>query len=396
MWEKFSYYGMRAILVYYMTKELRFSQPRASVIYGTYTALIYFSPLIGAVLSDRFLRRRQAILLGGAIMAAGHFMMTFPALLFPALAAIVIGNGFYLPNLPSQIGDLYAPDDPRRSGAYTIYYAGVNVGGFLAPLVCGSLGEWAGWHYGFAAAGIGLCLGLTIYLAGAHYLPPDPPPRARAVRAGAAGHAAARPDWRVLAGLWIAVVIFRAAYEQSGNTVALWIDTGIDRQVGGFTVPGSWFQALYAVVVLPLTPVFVRLWQGLAAAGREPPAARKMAAGAGGTALVYAATAAAVALGPARPGVLLPLLLIVAGTACEMAILPVGLATFAQSASAAYAATGVALWFLASFAGSLAAGFAGALWPVLGTAGFFLFMAACAGLSAALLWRLGAHRTERA
>jgi POT family proton-dependent oligopeptide transporter len=152
MWEMFSYYGMRALLVYYMTKQLLIGQEKASLIYGTYTAMAYFTPIFGGLIADRWLGKRRAVIIGGSIMAAGHFMMTFEPLFYPALATIALGNGLFLPSLPSQIDGLYRPDDPRRGWAYNVYYVGINIGSFLAPLICGTLGELCGWHWGFGAA----------------------------------------------------------------------------------------------------------------------------------------------------------------------------------------------------------------------------------------------------
>ena len=179
MWEQFSYYGMRALLVYYMTRELLLGQEKSSLIYGAYTATAYFTPIFGGIIADRWLGKRRAVIVGAATMAAGHFMMSFDALFYVALATIALGNGLYLPSLPSQINDLYAANDPRRARAYNIYYVGINLGGFLAPLVCGTLGEIYGWHVGFAAAGVGMLAGLAIYLLGGAYLPHrDPLPAA--------------------------------------------------------------------------------------------------------------------------------------------------------------------------------------------------------------------------
>ena len=148
MWEEFSFYGMRALLVLYMSLGLHFAPAKASLIYGAYTGAAYFTPIAGGFIADRWLGRSRAVVIGGAIMAAGHFMMAFPALFFPALSAIALGNGLFLPSLPSQIDGLYAPADPRRAGAYTVYYAGLNLGAVLAPLVCGALGETVGWPWG--------------------------------------------------------------------------------------------------------------------------------------------------------------------------------------------------------------------------------------------------------
>lgn len=178
MWEKFSFYGMRAMLVYYMTKQLLMEQGQASLVYGLYTAFVYFTPIIGGYVSDRWLGRRKAVIIGGSIMALGHFMMAFEPMLYGALAAIALGNGLFLPSLPSQIGSLYQPTDPRRVRAYNVYYVGVNLGAFLAPLGCGTIGELYGWHWGFTLAGVGVLAGLAIYLAGSRFLPQEPLRRA--------------------------------------------------------------------------------------------------------------------------------------------------------------------------------------------------------------------------
>ena len=133
MWEKFSYFGMRALLVYYMTKALAMTQHDASWVYGGYTSFAYFTPIVGGLIADRYLGSRRAVILGGSIMAVGHFLMAFPPLFYPALATIAIGNGFFLPSLPSQVRLLYAADDPRGQSAFSVYYVGINLGAVLAP-----------------------------------------------------------------------------------------------------------------------------------------------------------------------------------------------------------------------------------------------------------------------
>src|SRR5690349_7179899 len=149
MWEQFSFYGMRALLVYYMVKQLLIGQERASFIYGLYAACVYFTPIVGGVICDRWLGRRNSVIIGGSIMALGHFMMAFEPLFYFALGTIALGNGLFLPGLPSQINGLYREDDPRRRSAYNVYYVGVNIGAFLAPLGVGTVGELYGWHWGF-------------------------------------------------------------------------------------------------------------------------------------------------------------------------------------------------------------------------------------------------------
>src|SRR5207302_4829864 len=193
MWERFSYYGMRALLVLYMVKyllqpanaqsviglatlksmlESAFgplgAQPFASQIYGLYTGLVYLTPFFGGLIADRVLGQHRTILIGATLMAAGHFMMAFEPLFLFALTTLILGNGCFKPNMSAQVGSLYVAGDPRRDRAYLIFYVGINLGALLAPLVCGTLGEEVGWHYGFGAAGIGMIIGLITYLVALH------------------------------------------------------------------------------------------------------------------------------------------------------------------------------------------------------------------------------------
>jgi POT family proton-dependent oligopeptide transporter len=169
-WERFSYYGMRALLVLYLVNQLKFPREQALVIYGTYTALVYVAPLIGGYLADRVLGRRKAILIGGLVMALGHLAMAFEPLLFPALGLLIVGNGFFKPNIVTIVGGLYEEGDARRDGAFTIFYMGINLGAFWSPIVCGLLGEKVGWHFGFSAAAVGMTIGLAQFIRGQRHL----------------------------------------------------------------------------------------------------------------------------------------------------------------------------------------------------------------------------------
>src|SRR4051812_25553228 len=166
MWERFSYYGMRALLVLYLVNALGYERANALEIYGLYTGLVYLSPLLGGYLADRYLGTRKAVLIGGITMALGHFAMAFEPLLYLALGLLIAGNGFFKPNMATLLGSLYRENDPRRDSGFTIYYMGVNLGAFFSPLVAGTLGEKVGWHYGFASAGVGMCLGIAQFLWG--------------------------------------------------------------------------------------------------------------------------------------------------------------------------------------------------------------------------------------
>ena len=385
MWEIFSYYGMRTLLVYYMTKQLLFSQQHASLVYGAYVATFYFTPILGGVVSDRWLGRKRSVIIGAAIMSLGHFLMASESLLYFALAAIALGNGLFLPSLPSQIDDLYAKDDPRRGSAYNFYYVGINVGGLLAPLVCGTLGELYGWHWGFGAAGVGMLLGLGIYTFGSRWLPPERPKARDIAPAERTPPDAMRRRILALAAIAACVMVFRGAYEQSGNTIALWADVGLDRGAGDFTIPMTWFQSLNPLLVIFLTPIFVAMWTRQAAQGREPAPARKMSLGAFGVALAFVLLACvdASAGGHAHWAWLAAFFLLF--TVGELFILPIGLSLFARLAPAGYAATSIAAWYFASFGGNLLAGALGTLWSAMGHASFFGVMAGVAGLAGILL-----------
>jgi POT family proton-dependent oligopeptide transporter len=385
MWEQFSYFGMRALLMYYMTKELLIGQGHASVVYGVYTACAYFTPIVGGVVADRLLGKKRAVILGASIMAAGHFMMTFESLLYVALATIALGNGLFLPSLPSQINDLYGPGDPRRAWAYNVYYVGINIGGFLAPLLCGTIGEAYGWHYGFGLAGIGMVAGLVIYLAGQRYLPTPAAPVAT-IEEQSARPISGRATALTLAAVALCVVIFRGAYEQTGNTLALWIDQGVDRAAGHFVIPMTWFQSLNPLIVIFFTPVLLAWWQRRAAAGRDQSPARRMALG---SAIVAAGFVmlAAVAWGAgtghaAWPWLALFFLIYTVG---ELHILPSGLGLFARLAPPRLGATTVAAWYLTICVGSLTAGYVGRLWSVMTPPTFFLLLASLAVVAAIML-----------
>jgi POT family proton-dependent oligopeptide transporter len=388
MWEQFSYFGMRALLVYYMTTTLLFGQEKSSSIYGFYTAFAYFTPIIGGTIADRWLGKRRAVIIGAATMAAGHFMMAFQPAFYFALATIAIGNGLFLPTLPSQINDLYTADDPRRPWAYNVYYVGVNVGAFLAPLLCGFLGETYGWHYGFAAAGVGMLAGLLIYLYGHAYLPPErsveTPPSAIA----AAAHRG-RDTALLLLGIGLAVTVFRGAYEQIGNTIALWMRDDVNRVIGGVEIGAAMFFSLNPLLVMVLTPLLLARWKRQAERGRELSVIQKMSVGALLVAVSYLIVAAAEALtGGGRAHWIWLLSYFFVFTLGELFILPNGLGIFARLAPPKLGASTVAAWYLAIFSGSLVAGQVGRLWSRVGHVSFFLVLAGIATLSAALLYLL--------
>ena len=391
MWEKFSFFGMRALQVYYMTKQLHYSQANASLVFGAYGAGVYLTPIAGGVIADRWLGRRRSVIIGGLLMALGHFMMASEALFFPAMVVIALGNGLFLPNLPSQVRPLYAAGDARLAGAYNLYYMGINLGAFFSPLICGTLGELYGWHYGFGAAGIGMCLGLAVYVAGTRHLAPD-----TAVAEAPAAPEASRHQLLFLLGAGLAVIVFRVAYEQTGNTLALWADTAVDRRAFSWLVPVTWFQSLNPLFVFVMTPLLVAFWNRRGGAVSPAAPLGKMSFGALAVAASYVLLALVSRSAEANGAPVHWLWLVVffaVLTYGELYILPVGLGMFAQLALPRFGATTIAAWFLAAFAGNLLSGVVGTWWSHMTPAAFFLAMAAIAALSGALLWLLAA--TER-
>jgi proton-dependent oligopeptide transporter, POT family len=388
MWEIFSYYGMRALLVYYMTKQMLIGQEKASFIYGTYTATAYFTPIFGGMIADRWLGKRRAVIIGGSIMAAGHFMMAFEPLFYFALATIALGNGLFLPSLPSQIDGLYRPNDPRRGWAYNVYYVGINIGGFLAPLICGTLGEFYGWHWGFGAAGVGMLAGLIVYTVGGKYLPDEIPALRKVPGPQAAVHKYRSP-FILLFAVGVSVTVFRGAYEQVGNTVALWADVGIDRTTPLMNIPMTWFQALNPLLVILMTPMLLAHWRRRANRGRAGTSMRKMALGAlivAGAYLLLAIVASSA--GTDRANWLWLVLFFVILTVGELYILPTGLGLFARLAPMGLSATTIAAWYLSIFSGSLSAGIVGTLWTGTSHARFFAILTVIASSAAAMLYAL--------
>ena len=400
MWAEFSYFGLQALLVYYMTERLGFSQAKSSLIYGAYGAAAFFSPFFGGIISDRWLGRTRSVVLGGALMMFGHFAMAFPSLLFPALALVALGNGLFIPPLAVQVGELYADDDPRKAHAFSAYYMGINVGGFLAPLVCGSLGELLGWHWGFAAAGIGMFAGLCVYLGFRATLPAEPRTRGAAARDGAAP--LTPKDWRDLRLVLLLVaivVLFRIGYEQNGNVIALWVQHQTDRTLVlpgvRLLIPATWFQAINPLLIVVLTPVLISGWGWLERRRGSANLFWRMSVGcvvsslSMGVMIVAAALYAATGR-PVGPGWVTGYFVLL--TVGELMVIPVGLTLVSELAPAQAAAMAMGGWYIAKFLGSLLAGVMGAYWGVIPPALFFALGATSVLLAAAALYLLGRAR----
>jgi proton-dependent oligopeptide transporter, POT family len=396
MWAEFSYFGLQALLVYYMTERLGFSQARSSLVYGIYGGAAFFSPFFGGMIADRWLGRTRSVVAGGLLMMCGHFAMAFPAALFPALALVAIGNGLFIPPLAVQVGSLYADDDPRKAHAYSAYYMGINLGGLLAPLVCGTLGEELGWHWGFAAAGIGMLFGLIVYLGCRRLLPGEPrrlhAPEADAVEATVEADVDRR-NILLLVAIVAVVILFRIGYEQSGNVIALWVKDDTDRAIGwGLTIPATWFQAINPLLIILLTPVLIRRWERQGDAGGSAMLMRRMSLGcllAGGSMLVMVMAALDQGRAGAPVSAWWTIVYFVLLTLGELLVIPVGLALVDKLAPVRLAATAMGAWYIAKFLGSLLAGVMGSYWGAIPPALFFGLGAVSVLLAAGVLQFMG-------
>jgi len=378
MWAEFSFFGLQALLVYYMTRHLGFGQAKSSLIYGAYGAAAFFSPFFGGIIADRWLGRTKSVIIGGAMMMVGHFAMASETLLFPALALVALGNGLFIPPLAIQVGSLYADADPRKAYAYSAYYMGINLGGLLAPLICGTLGELYGWHWGFTAAGVGMAIGLTIYCSCLGLLPPEPSRRASAAEEKASAAPVIRQHVAILLLMIAMVVLFRIGYEQSGNVIALWVADFTDRSVGlpghELTIPATWFQSINPLLIIVGTPLLIAFWRRRKIKETVPHLLRRMAIGC----LIAAAAmlvmvVAALASGPegARVSSLWVLAYFVLLTLGELFVIPVGLTLVESLAPIRFASMAMGGWYIAKFLGSLLAGIMGAYWLRIPPALFF-------------------------
>ena len=412
MWERFSYYGMRALLVLYMIKflftpqssgdvlglapfkhglEFVFGplapQPLASQIYGFYTGLVYLTPILGGLVADRMLGQRRTVILGATLMAIGHFMMAFEHLFLVALGFLILGNGAFKPNISTQVGSLYPPGDRRRDRAFSIFYVGINLGAFLAPLVCGTLGEKLGWHYGFTAAGVGMTIGLIIYLAATPHLPRD----AFEKRAVSDTRLDAKA-WQSIAALLLLfapVSLFWATYEQQGNTITLWADQFTDRRFLGGEIPVTWFQAFNPFMIFAFTPFIVALWRWQGK--NEPATITKLAMGCLINALAYLVmVAAAWSAGNDKASWLWLFFYFVVITVGELYLSPTSLSLVTKIAPATLLSMMMGVWLATSFVGGFLAGYLGTFWSSMDKPNFFLMLAlisSVAGVAIMLLRR---------
>ncbi len=394
MWERFSFYGMKALLIYYMTSALLYSQAEASRVYGYYTGAVYFTPFFGGMLADRFLGQRRSVILGAIVMAIGEFMLMSKSLFMPALVLLVLGNGLFKPNISTQVGSLYPAGDTRRDRAFSIFYLGINIGASLAPIVAGTLGETVDFRFGFAAAGVGMLVGLVVYLLGQRHLAPD---HTMAAANGTPKEPAkpltAEDRRRILGLLGVCTlnIVFWAVYEQSSNTIALWARDFTDRHVFGWLpaswtvlaslrewdMPATWFQSVNPVLILVLTPAVATFWERQSRRGREPSSVVKMAIGCALLGLSFAVMyLGALTLGAdGKASSLWLLVFFVLLTVGELYLSPIGLSTVTKIAPPRLVSTLMGVWFLSISVGDNASGFLGTLWSTMSKANFFLVLA---------------------
>jgi proton-dependent oligopeptide transporter, POT family len=418
MWERFSYYGMRALLTLYMVKYLfqpgraetvlgyaqikgayEFLlgpldvQPFASHIYGDYTALVYLTPILGGLLADRVLGQRRTVLLGAALMALGHFMMASEHLMLVALVVLIMGNGAFKPNISTQVGALYVPGDARRDRAFSIFYVGINIGAFFSPIVCGTLAVAFGWHYGFAAAGIGMLIGLAIYVWAQPLLPPDELDRRRAQPKHPL-NTEERRRLAALAILFVPMILLWATYEQQGVTIVLWAEDYTNRTfdlgLWRSEIPAELFQSFNPFLIFAFTPFIVALWSWQARRGREPSTVNKMAIGCLGVALanvvMVAAAISAAAQGNGAVSWLWLAGYFVIVTVGELYVSPIGLSLVSKVAPARFLSMIMGIWLATGFFGNFLAGWLGSFWSGMAKRDFFLMIAAIAATAATVIF----------
>ncbi len=426
MWERFSYYGMRAIFVLYMTKMLLMGDAEASQIYGSYTGLVYLTPLLGGYLSDRFLGNRRSIEIGGALMALGQFIMFFSAsttgspaitLMWIGLTMLIIGNGFFKPNISTMVGQLYPKGDRRVDSAFTIFYMGINLGAFFAPLICGTLAEKVDYKWGFLAAGIGMIIGLVTFFVQKNKLLVDaennpvgmPTAKFGLKQIGMVLGSIAiifflmnfktmfqsdldiigyliygamvvmplivltdksltkeeRDRIMVIFILAFFVIFFWGAFEQAGASLTIFADRQTDRNLFGWEMPASYFQSVNPLAIIILAPLFSSLWLRLGNRGAEPSSPKKMALGLALISLGYVVIAIAVyGLGLMdKVSMFWLIALYVIHTMGELCLSPIGLSMVSKLSPLRFSSLLMGTWFLANAAANKFAGTLSALIP---------------------------------
>src|SRR3954469_15775279 len=428
MWERFSYYGMRGLLKLYMANYLFVTarealqgcrqlstpctlvagdpnhvffwpllrgllpdnpQESASLMYGTYTALVYLTPFLGGILADRWLGQRKSVVVGGLLMAAGHFVMAIESSFFIALALLILGNGAFKPNVSTQVGGLYAAGDPRRDGAYTIFYMGINLGAFICNFICGTLAVVYGWHYGFAAAGVGMLLGLTVYVFGQRYLATDNQTLHKNDRT--ASQPLDSGEWKrvaALVGLCALNIVFWAVYEQQGNTMQTWADEQtVWPVIAGFHIPSTWFQSVNPLCIVVLAPLLDMFWLRQAKRNTEPSSVTKMAIGCIilGLSFIVMVVGAQV-VGTGKGSLFWPVFCTLLLTVGELYLSPIGLSLVTKVSPVRIVSMMMGMWFVSSFLGNTLSGYIGIFYTRWSKESFFLMLTVLGVAAGASMW----------
>jgi POT family proton-dependent oligopeptide transporter len=400
-WERFSYYGMTALLVLYMTQSLLlpghveaivgFTAFRAALesvfgpmttlalasqIVGFYTGFVYFTPILGGWIADRWLGRRLAVAIGAVMMSGGHLAMAFDASFLLALALLIVGCGLLKGNISTQVGELYAESDGEgRTRAFAIFSIGINVGAVVGPLLCGLLAQLYGWHAGFGLAGVLMLAGLVTYILGFRHLPEDRP---RATRAQSKSPLQVR-EWRIVGALAAvaALTIFQSvAYYQNTNLGLVWIDANVDLNLLGFIVPVAWFNSVDSFASIVAVPFLFALWKWQATRGAEPGDLGKIAVGAW-----LAAGANLVLIGASlidRPSVIFPFIYNIIHGVAFLYYWPTLLALVSRAAPPTIKATLMGAVFLTLFVGNLTVGWLGSFYERMTPIGFWAIHAGIA------------------
>jgi proton-dependent oligopeptide transporter, POT family len=413
--ERFSYYGMQTLLVLYMVKALLLpghveniagfgsftdalswiygtpptTQALASHIFGTYTALVYFTPIFGGLIADYWLGKTRTVTLGALLMAAGHFLMAFDTSFLLALLLLVLGVGCLKGNLASQVSALYRPGDGRATDAYQLYYIGISAGAFFAPLVCGYLGEEVDWHWGFGAAGVGMVIGLVIYLSGRRHLPPEP----RAIRTASAEPppAMTKREWQVLIllGLMIPVLAVSAlGNQQMFNAYLVWADRSYEFMLFGYRMPTSFLVSFDAATGVLTLAGAVAFWRWYAGRWREPDDITKLIIGcliSSSAFVLVTIVARDHAATGARPSLWIALLVNLLNNFGFANVFPVSLALYSRAAPSAIAGTVIGIYYLFLFLSNLLVGLVGG-WLDIMPAGQFWGIHVAATLGAAAIF----------
>ncbi len=409
LWERFSYYAMRAILVTYLTSNtlnggMGWSEEDALRLYGIYTGLVYITPLIGGYLADNYLGQRRSILLGGALMAIGQFTLALPAdalglgslhTLYLGLALLIAGNGLFKPNISTMVGDLYKAGDNRRDGAFTIFYMGINIGAFLAGIVSGLVTDAFGWKAGFMAAGTGMLISLVMQMLLAQSWLGD------IGRVPAAKHALANQKsakkqpltkkevdrLKVILVMGLFTIVFWAGFEQAGGLMNIYTHKYTDRMIGSFEVPAAWFQSLNPFFIIALTPVLAVLWVKLGR--REPNSPVKFALAMFFLALGFLCMIGAVLQQGGDTTVKTSMLWLVGAfffhTLGELCLSPIGLSLVTKLAPLRLASLMMGAWFGFNAIANYVAGFVGSHVGELGAMAIFSGIAITATISGVIL-----------